>query len=185
MGGLGDQPDMKENYMDYSRFECYDRFTQGQKERMLSVAETIRSSLLNSPACIDPCPSPVAAGFTASSVSVPLGSTVTFNNTSTNAGSYEWTIDGVPFSTATNASYTFNTIGSFQAALTAFSSLNNCLPQDSTITIEVFCPVEASFTVSDTSVLAGASITFTNTSANAAAYTAVDACEKLSARADS
>ena len=170
-GGLGGQVDQQENYMDYSRFECYDRFSQGQKDRMLSVVETIRSSLLDSPACIDPCPAPVEASFSASALSVPLGSTVDFTNISTNANSYEWAIDGTLFSSATNASYTFNTEGSFQVTLTAFSSLNNCLPQDSTITIEVFCPVEASFTASGTSVLAGASVTFTNTSANATAYT--------------
>src|SRR5690606_1362296 len=37
LGGLGDQPDQKENYMDYSRLECYDRFSQGQKDRMLAA----------------------------------------------------------------------------------------------------------------------------------------------------
>ncbi|MCB0596272.1 MAG: gliding motility-associated C-terminal domain-containing protein [Lewinellaceae bacterium] len=170
-GGLGDQVDQKENYMDYSRFECYDRFSQGQKDRMLSVAETIRSSLLDSPACIDPCPSPVQAGFTASALSVPLGATVNFTNTSINADSYEWALDGTPFSTATDASYTFNTEGSFEVTLTAFSNLSNCLPADSAITIEVFCPVVASFTGGNTTVLAGASIPFTNTSTSATAYT--------------
>ncbi|MCB0567160.1 MAG: PKD domain-containing protein, partial [Phaeodactylibacter sp.] len=170
-GGLGDQVDQKENYMDYSRFECYDRFSQGQKQRMLSVAETIRSSLLDSPACIDPCPAPIAVGFTASAASVPIGSTVNFTNTSANADNYEWTVDGTPFGTTADASYTFNTEGSFEVTLTAFSNLNNCLPADFTITIEVFCPVEASFTGGDTTVLAGASVTFTNTSANATAYT--------------
>ncbi len=170
-GGLGDQPDMKENYMDYSRLECYDRFSQGQKDRMLSVVENIRSSLLNSPACIDPCPTPITAAFSSSALSVPLGSTVNFTNTSTNADSYEWAVDGTPFSTAVDASYTFNAEGNFQVTLTAFSNLSNCLPTDSTITIEVFCPVEAGFTASDISVLAGASVTFTNTSTNATSYT--------------
>ncbi|MCO6478503.1 MAG: PKD domain-containing protein, partial [Phaeodactylibacter sp.] len=170
-GGLGDQPDMKENYMDYSRLECYDRFSQGQKERMLSVVENIRSSLLDSPACIDPCPTPITAAFSASALSVPLGSTVNFTNTSANADSYEWAVDGTAFSTAVDASYTFNAEGNFQVTLTAFSNLSNCLPTDSTLTIEVFCPVEAGFTASDVSVLAGASVTFTNTSTNATSYT--------------
>ncbi|MCB0579385.1 MAG: PKD domain-containing protein, partial [Phaeodactylibacter sp.] len=170
-GGLGDQVDMKENYMDYSRFECYDRFTQGQKNRMLSVAETTRSSLLNSPACIDPCPVPIIVGFFADGLSVPVGTAVNFTNTSANADSYEWSIDGTPFSTATNTSYTFNAEGSFPVTLTAFSNLSNCLPADSTLTIEVFCPVMAAFDGGDATVLAGANVAFTNTSANAAAYT--------------
>ncbi|MCB9265185.1 MAG: gliding motility-associated C-terminal domain-containing protein [Lewinellaceae bacterium] len=171
MGGLGDQVDMKENYMDYSRFECYDRFSQGQKERMLSVVETIRFSLLDSPACIDPCPVPVGVGFSASALSVPIGSTVDFTNTSTNADSYEWTIDGAAFSTAANAGYTFNSEGSFLVTLTAFSNLSNCLPRDSSVAIEVFCPVMAGFSPGDTSILAGASVSFTNTSSNATSYT--------------
>ncbi|MCB9047951.1 MAG: gliding motility-associated C-terminal domain-containing protein [Lewinellaceae bacterium] len=170
-GGLGDQPDMKENYMDYSRFECYDRFTQGQKDRMLNVVENIRSSLLNAPGCIDPCPAPIAVGFSASALSVPIGTMVNFTNTSANADSYEWAIDGTPFSTTANASYTFNAEGNFQVTLTAFSNQSNCLPADSTLTIEVFCPVVAGFTGGDTTVLAGASVTFNNTSSNATSYT--------------
>lgn len=171
LGGLGDQPDQKENYMDYSRLECYDRFTQGQKDRMLAVVENIRSSLLDSPACIGPCPDPQVAAFSAGAVSVPVGTTIIFTNSSINADSYEWQIDGVIFSTATDASYEFTTEGTYQVTLTAFSSLGNCLPQDSTLAIEVFCPVQASFSASATSVLAGATITFTNTSANADSYT--------------
>jgi len=171
LGGLGDQPDQKENYMDYSRLECYDRFCQGQKDRMLAAVENIRASLLSSPACIDPCPNPQTAAFSAGATSVPVGTTVAFTNNSTNADSYEWRIDGTVFSTAANVSYDFNTIGTYQVALTAFSALSNCLPQDSTITIEVFCPVEAGFSASATSVLAGATITFANTSANATSYT--------------
>jgi gliding motility-associated-like protein len=167
LGGLGDQPDMKENYMDYSLFQCYDRFTQGQTGRMHSVIENIRSSLLDSPACLDPCPNPFSVGFTTSATSIPVGTTVNFTNTSVNANSYSWELDGSPFSTNTDASFTFNNTGSFQISLNAFSNDSNCLPKDSTLTIDVFCPVMADFTTSANTVLAGATVLFTNNSSNA------------------
>ena len=45
-----DPPDMVENYMDYSKDGCMTMFTKGQKDRMWSFLNTIRSGLLNNPA---------------------------------------------------------------------------------------------------------------------------------------
>jgi len=47
LGGLGDQPDMLENYMDYTA-SCWNSFTLGQKDRMRLYIETYLSSLINS-----------------------------------------------------------------------------------------------------------------------------------------
>lgn len=46
LGGIGDQPDGLENYMDYTG-ACYGGFTQGQKERMRATLFSIRGSLMN------------------------------------------------------------------------------------------------------------------------------------------
>ncbi len=47
MGGLGDQPDMLSNYMDYTG-DCWAAFTQGQKERMhFNIEERRMSQLIN------------------------------------------------------------------------------------------------------------------------------------------
>lgn len=51
LGGLGNQNDMLENYMDYSDLACQNRFTQGQKTRMRLSFFTVRSAMLESPAC--------------------------------------------------------------------------------------------------------------------------------------
>ena len=103
--------------MDYSRFECYD---QGQKkDRMLSVAETIRSSLLDSPPAIDPLPCPVE-GLHRQRAQRAARLHRRFYQHSTNANSHEWTVDGTPFSTTADASYTFNTEGSFQVTSPPF-----------------------------------------------------------------
>lgn len=45
-----DPPDMIENYMDYSYDACMTLFTQGQKARMHGFLNTVRASLLTSPA---------------------------------------------------------------------------------------------------------------------------------------
>ncbi len=49
IGGLGDLPDMVENYMDYSDQDCQNSFTQGQATIMRSVLENERVGLLTSP----------------------------------------------------------------------------------------------------------------------------------------
>ncbi len=50
-GGLGDQPDLFENYMDYTGF-CWAAFTQGQRDRMRFNILGSRASLLTSPGCV-------------------------------------------------------------------------------------------------------------------------------------
>lgn len=45
-GGIGDQPDMRENYMDYSGY-CWAAFSQGQNARMRNHITSNRMSLVN------------------------------------------------------------------------------------------------------------------------------------------
>ncbi len=51
LGGLGNQTDNHENYMDYGFTTCSNTFTQGQKDRMRDALTTTRSSLLSSFGC--------------------------------------------------------------------------------------------------------------------------------------
>lgn len=54
LGGLGDQPDLENNYMDY-RWSCDEHFfTQGQKDRMRDALLNIRTSLITSDSCTPP-----------------------------------------------------------------------------------------------------------------------------------
>lgn len=58
-GGLGDQPDILENYMDYTA-PCWAAFTQGQAARMRNNIAGSRSALVtNNPACSPPPPLPL------------------------------------------------------------------------------------------------------------------------------
>jgi PKD repeat protein len=98
---------MTENFMDYSPFSCYHAFTAGQAQRMQATLATIRSSLLDSDGCLDPCLQPVTAAFTAPATELAAGQSLAFSNTSTGATQYQWSVDGVPF-----ASTTFSRSGS-------------------------------------------------------------------------
>jgi len=168
-GFTSDQPDMIVNYMDYSSLQCFNAFTQGQSTRMESALLDVRSSLLDSKACIDPCPIPFAVAFTASAHSIAAGSTVNFTNTSLNGVSWSWQIEGIPFSAAQDASYTFNSLGGFAMSLHGVGADPNC---EATFfdTILVTCPLVAAFTISDDTPTAGANFTLSSTSVAATTF---------------
>jgi len=172
LGGLGDQPDLIQDYMDYSDFNCYDRFTQGQKDRMRFFLTGTRASLLNSMGCTPACPNPINIGFTASATTVNIGTNVTFTNTTPNATAYEWFYNGTSIATTTNTNHTFNTLGTHTILLEATNGNPNCTVQDS-VTITVTCPVSAEFTYTSSSSYPapGELLTFNNNSSNATSYT--------------
>ncbi|MFN0014890.1 MAG: M43 family zinc metalloprotease [Saprospiraceae bacterium] len=169
-GFLTDQNDLIEDYMDYGDFGCWSVFTQGQTDRMHWHIENVRYSLLVSKACLDPCTSPLTASFSASATTVDAGTTVNFVNSSTNVTSFNWTLDGAPFSTLANPGHTFNTEGSFVVCLEAGNGDPNCYSRQC-VTMEVVCPVMPGFTMSANLLLPGQSAIFTNTSSNASAWT--------------
>ena len=51
--GIGDLADMFQNYMDYSKDQCMNLFTEGQRDRMRLTLTTIREDLINNDIC--PC----------------------------------------------------------------------------------------------------------------------------------
>ncbi len=170
-GFASDQPDMILNFMDYTSFDCFNDFTAGQSDRMHWHIDNIRFSLLNSRACEDPCPNPVTALFSASAVSVNVGQTVNFTNGSANAVSYSWTINGVSFSNSTNASYTFNTTGTFVIRLTANSgNTTACSSNFFEQIINVVCPVVSDFGLNTTAPAIGEDVVVSNLSQNATQY---------------
>ncbi len=77
-GGLGDQDDLSNNYMDYNYNNCLDSFTEGQKDRMRLSLTTTRKSLLESAKCsevITPPDDPILADVGISEVLTPNGFT--------------------------------------------------------------------------------------------------------------
>jgi hypothetical protein len=168
-GFASDQLDLFQDYMDYGDFDCWSVFTQGQTDRMHWHIENVRFSLLESQGCLDPCTSALSASFIANLTTVDVGGTVNFTNTSTNATSAAWTIDGAPFAISTNASYTFGSVGSFEICLKAGNDDPNCSNKFCQ-TITVTCPVSSNFTASSLYPNTGQPVTYTNTSANASMF---------------
>ena len=86
LGGLGDQPDMHQNYMDYGFQMCQTMFTEGQKKRMRDAIAEVRNSLLNNPTACTVCANPVIADIDFPDV-LPAGVpfTLQINQTGVNA----------------------------------------------------------------------------------------------------
>ncbi len=165
-GLSSDMDDIIWNYVDYGNYACRAGYTQGQADRMAYFIENVRSSLLNTNACVDPCPNPFIVSFTPDQTTITMGETVNFLNTSTGGNNYEWQVNGVTFSNNTNAFYTFDTgAGEFEISLTATVPDPNCTEVFKQI-ITVNCPAEANFTPSVFETIPGGSIDFTNTSQN-------------------
>lgn len=170
-GFSSDQPDMTLNFMDYTDFDCFHDFTSGQSDRMHWHIENVRYSLLESRGCLDLCPSPVAAFFTASATTIDVGQTVTFTNGSTNASTYSWMVDGATFAGSTNASYVFNTAGTYAILLTANSDNPvSCNSETFERVIEVKCPVVADFEVSTETPAMNEAVSISDQSQNATEY---------------
>ena len=158
-----DQDDLFQDYMDYGDFNCWSVFTQGQTDRMHWHIENVRSSLLESQGCMDPCTSALTASFSTSTNTLNVGGTVNFTNTSTNTTSASWEIDGTPFSTSTNASYTFSQVGTFEICLETGNTDPNCSDRFCE-TITTTCPVQAGFLSNNLYPNPGEAVTYTNSS---------------------
>ncbi len=107
-----------ENHMNYTDNSCRDEFVPEQAMRMRCALMNLRGSLLNSIGCMPGCED-VVAGFTVTNTQIMVNTNLTFTNISTNANSYNWTINGVEVGTATNLSYTFTSGGIFEVCLDA------------------------------------------------------------------
>lgn len=123
--GPGDLVDQIENYMSYA--DCQNMFSADQANYMNSVLNTTRSSLLNSQAC-QPTAPPVA-DFNASDTVITAGQYIQFfDQTTGGATSWAWTFGGggTPNTSASqNPFIQFNTIGTYDASLTATNSLGS------------------------------------------------------------
>lgn len=170
LGGLGDQNDPMSNYMDYGNLGCQILFSTGQQARMVAAITGLRSSLLESAVCIDPCPLPIQISFVPSDTSVVIGTETHFTNTSTGGAiAYEWMINGTPFSTSSNASYTFNQQGSFTITLKAISPAGGACNKESSVKVVVQCPIQAAFKGSS-SVRPGEAMVYNNTTLGSNSY---------------
>ncbi|MEP7277350.1 MAG: M43 family zinc metalloprotease [Bacteroidota bacterium] len=169
-GFATDQNDLTQDYMDYGNFNCMKVFTQGQADRMNWFIQNLRKSLLDCKSCMNPCPTPVTAAFNSPAPPFIAGNNYNFTNTSVNAASYEWYVNGILQGTSANLSYTFPATGTATLKLVAHSGNTLCDDATTATTLAVVCGVTAGFSKSAGTAAAGTNINFTNTSTGAGTY---------------
>jgi hypothetical protein len=168
LGGLGDQQDMFQNYMDYGYQSCQAYFTQGQADRIYAMLETQRAILLESNGCASPCPPLPTVQILSPGSEFLVSATVTFEVGDLVADSYEWFINGVLASNQTTLTYTFNTAGEYEIKLLSHFTWTSC-PQTTILMVTIICPVQSSF-VLNSDYQFNSPVIATNTSMNATSY---------------
>ncbi|HMA65706.1 MAG TPA: M43 family zinc metalloprotease, partial [Chitinispirillaceae bacterium] len=162
-GGTGDQADKISNYMDINFLSCVSSFTQGQKDRINAVVQTVRPGLLIPGNCNRNCTNPLNASFTVPSTQIPSGSVVMFNNTTApdSITTYDWYVNGTVISNKKSPVYTFPTPGTYNVRLVARTA-SSC--SDEYIkTFRVFCPLKANFLVNGASIKLSTPVHIVNT----------------------
>ncbi|MBO9583597.1 MAG: T9SS type A sorting domain-containing protein [Flavobacterium sp.] len=122
--------------------------------------------------CLPENTAPVA-NFTPAVSTVCAGQTVAYTSTSTNATSYSWSFPGGTPSTSplANPVVTYNTTGTYDASLTAINSIgSDTKTVTGLVTVNPAVAVTAGFTAPLTELAIGESVTLTNTSTGATAY---------------
>ena len=166
LGGLGDQMDQIDNYMDFGRLDVLARFTYGQRLRMRAHLQNARQSLLDGDRCDSPCTTPVSSNFQPSNSVVTIGDSISFLNQSLGATQFEWYVDGQLFSNAANPALQFSQAGFFEIMLRAGAGQAACFAESKQI-VEVQCDAEAAFSTSALSILAGGRVDFISNAQNA------------------
>jgi len=184
-GGLGDQPDMNTNFMDYSDGYCLKNFTAGQKERMRYTVENFRSSLLSSLGCQSPCPAQnqfiadvnIWLNGTKQSdqppIKIPKDSSIIFKAVISNVGKpYKWVIDGDTQAVVSNdLHYSFQTNGIKIIQLVVFGDMLSCnvtIRKEIVIVCKDSLGVSAALPASEITV--GVPVSINNTSVDVSEY---------------
>ncbi|MCU0430974.1 MAG: PKD domain-containing protein [Cytophagaceae bacterium] len=161
-GGIGDQNDMANNYMDYSPLGCMNAFSPGQKDRMRYALTQYRASLTSAFGCVDPCPAVISFTINPNTPAV-AGIPHTILNTSSNATTWQWFVNNSLVSGTQNLLYTFPNGGNYTIRLQASNSNISCT-KDTSFSLMVSCPaMSAQFSSSANPSVAGNVISFTNT----------------------
>jgi hypothetical protein len=173
LGGLGDQNDLMEDFMDYGFSSCQKLFTDGQGERMRAALQSIRASLLESQVCQSSCGIGNVDIDTTDVINIAAGTLFQVGNqyTATVPVTFEWVFNGVVISTNSQLSHTFTNanIGQHYLYLYWINVADDCSLKDS-ILINVSCNPPASFTFSPYLIEPGVPVTFNGTNPLATTY---------------
>lgn len=172
LGGLGDQPDMIENYMDYSSQSCQHQFTEGQIWRMQTAISGPRYSLATSNGCFGSC-GIGEVRIQGSAFEAIVGEPYQVNQSTFAAVpvQYSWCVNNEVVSTDSVFSYTFppSDAGLTYLVLKVTNQTGECERLDSVL-VRVRCDISSAFTRTPEFAEIGESIVFTSSTNNAFAY---------------
>jgi PKD repeat protein len=139
LGGLGDQPDMFVNYMDYGFQDCQHLFTAGQSERINATLTTERASLLLSTGCDNACW--VYADFTGLP-SITINPGISFPLVGIHSGdpvnTFSWLVNGIEVATTQEYIFTAPYAGNYTITFRVVNPVINCF-KDKTIIVNAVC----------------------------------------------
>ncbi len=145
-GGIGDQPDMYANYMDYTG-SCWDSFTKGQKDRMRFNLTDSRSTLYeNASACDGPSMASLDVGISNIDLSnydfcnPNFNPTITISNygsSTINKVTVIFELNGITSQTVTLEGITISSEGTYEYTLANSLELSS---EDSLLTIRTTLP---------------------------------------------
>ncbi|MCH2198572.1 MAG: T9SS type A sorting domain-containing protein [Flavobacteriales bacterium] len=170
LGGLGDQLDEADNYMDYTNLYCFNQFTQGQSDRMVAALLEVRSSLLDGDRCSTPCETPFPAEILAGSTELEVGDNEPFVLDATDFTGINWYIDNEFVSDETTFIFDASAEGEFELAAEVFNDEPGCT-QEFEYLITVTCGVSAVFSGEGGTWPVGTTLEFVNDSEGVTEYT--------------
>lgn len=170
LGGLGDQVDQQDNFLDYSGLSCFKNFTLGQADRMTAVLEEVRSSLLEGDRCVTPCLSPFIATVFSSEESTEVGGTISFSAAMPSGVNAVWSVNGVESGTQPVFQFQGNEEGQFEVSVELNNAEPGCL-QEYSFVVNVICPISAFFSFDGNSIPPNTSLLFEGDNTGVTAHT--------------
>jgi len=162
-GFTSDQNDLFNNYMDYSRTECYNAFTQGQKDRMHYFISEVRFSLLDSKGCLDPCDSPLTLNYSTEEIELMTGEDFSINLGSSDADTIQWFLDDNFIYEGFSFQNNFDEPGKYILTIIGNNQFPECFEKHE-VCIDVVCSADADFTSGNNVIALDSTLTFNNSS---------------------
>lgn len=169
LGGLGDVPDEKDNYMDYSSLFCMNQFTVEQALRMKAVLTDVRASLLEGDRCATPCETPFEVDVESSGSETEVGTPIAFVVTGGPYAGVNWYVDDEISDTGDSFTFPASAEGQFEILAEIYNDEIGCI-QEFIFTISVGCGVSAFFESSTSNVGLNMELSFLNTSEGVTSY---------------
>ncbi len=143
LGGLGDQSDLENNFMDYIDQKCRNQFSNGQIKRMQFFLQGPRKSLTFSKGCSTPCIDVAIANFEINKLIFEAGENIIINNTSSTTCSYSWFINKKLFSNTYIPNLSNLMVGQNTLKLIVDRNDTNCEKDSIEKSFEITCKIQA------------------------------------------